>query len=256
MSSDFRILVAIDLKAGTDRLLAEAQRYGLALNAVVDIIHVAPPDPDFVGYIKNDNPAEKTQDNLIRDFRSENIADRTSANAGLCYGAARERGSRRTGFDGSGANPGYDSRRDEQTRCGFAHPGLSPSQRHLSPLVWRHRRRCDQAGALCAACHTHPRLGSLSEGGIYALLGPYAVAAASKECRLQSSKLVDPVVTRHIALAMSRHGNLTLACRTVMQITREIAKSGAAGLRRSCSGSWTILCAAATWGAVRIRQQS
>ncbi len=73
----------------------------------------------------------------------------------------------------------------------------------------------------------------VSEGGIYALLGPYAVAAASKDCRLQSSKLVDPVVTRHIALAMSRHGNLTLACRTVMQITREIAKSGAAGLRRS-----------------------
>ena len=73
----------------------------------------------------------------------------------------------------------------------------------------------------------------VSEGGIYALLGPYAVAAAPKDCRLQSSKLVDPVVTRHIALAMSRHGNPTLACRTVMQIAREIAKSGAAGLRRS-----------------------
>jgi LysR family transcriptional regulator, nitrogen assimilation regulatory protein len=73
----------------------------------------------------------------------------------------------------------------------------------------------------------------VSEGSIYALLGPYAVAAASKDRRLQSSKLVDPVVTRHIALAMSRHGELTLACRTVMQTTREIAKSGAAGLRRT-----------------------
>jgi DNA-binding transcriptional LysR family regulator len=72
-----------------------------------------------------------------------------------------------------------------------------------------------------------------SEGGIYALLGPNAIAAASKDCRLQSSKLVDPVITRHIALAMSRHGNLTLACRTVMQVVWEIAKSGAAGLRRS-----------------------
>ena len=72
-----------------------------------------------------------------------------------------------------------------------------------------------------------------SQGGIYALLGPYAIAAASKEHRLQSSKLVDPVVPRHIALAMSRHGNLTLACRTVMQIARDIAKSGAAALRRS-----------------------
>jgi LysR family transcriptional regulator, nitrogen assimilation regulatory protein len=73
----------------------------------------------------------------------------------------------------------------------------------------------------------------VSEGGVYALLGPYAIAAAAKECRLQSSKLVDPVVTRHIALAMSCHGSLTLACRTVMQVAREIAISGAAGLRRT-----------------------
>jgi LysR family transcriptional regulator, nitrogen assimilation regulatory protein len=71
----------------------------------------------------------------------------------------------------------------------------------------------------------------VSAGGIYALLGPYAIAAASKDCDLQSSKLVDPVVTRHIALAMSRHGSMTLACRTVMQVVREIAKSSAAGLR-------------------------
>ena len=75
----------------------------------------------------------------------------------------------------------------------------------------------------------------VAEGGIYALLGPYAITAASKDCRLQSSKLVDPVVSRHIALAMSRHGQLTLACRTVMQIARDIAKSDAAGLRRTQS---------------------
>jgi DNA-binding transcriptional LysR family regulator len=70
----------------------------------------------------------------------------------------------------------------------------------------------------------------VSDGGIYALLGPYAIAAASRTCRLQSSRIVDPAVTRHIALAMSRHGELTLACRTVMQIAKEIATSGAAGL--------------------------
>jgi LysR family transcriptional regulator, nitrogen assimilation regulatory protein len=72
----------------------------------------------------------------------------------------------------------------------------------------------------------------VSQGGIYALLGPYAIAAASKDRRLQSAKLVDPVVTRHIALAMSRHANLTLACRTVMQLVREIAKSGVVAQRR------------------------
>ena len=72
----------------------------------------------------------------------------------------------------------------------------------------------------------------VSEGGVYALLGPYAVDASSKQRGLRSSKLVAPVVPRHIALAMSRHGSLTLACRTVMEVAREIAKSGAAGLRR------------------------
>jgi DNA-binding transcriptional LysR family regulator len=72
----------------------------------------------------------------------------------------------------------------------------------------------------------------VSEGGIYALLGPYAIAKATKERPLRSSKLVAPVVTRNIALSMSRHASLTLARRTVMQLAREIAKSGAAGLRR------------------------
>jgi DNA-binding transcriptional LysR family regulator len=72
----------------------------------------------------------------------------------------------------------------------------------------------------------------VAAGGMYTLLGPYAIAAAAKECRLQSSKLVRPVVNRHIALAMSRHAELTLACRTVMQVTREIAKSDMVGLRR------------------------
>jgi LysR family nitrogen assimilation transcriptional regulator len=50
--------------------------------------------------------------------------------------------------------------------------------------------------------------------------------------RLQSAKLVRPTVHRHIALAISRHAQLTLACRTVMQVAREIAKSGAARLRQ------------------------
>lgn len=72
----------------------------------------------------------------------------------------------------------------------------------------------------------------VSEGGVYALLGPYAVTAASRQHRLQSAKLVKPVVTRHISLAMSRHGELTLAARTVMQVARDVAKSGVGGLNR------------------------
>jgi LysR family transcriptional regulator, nitrogen assimilation regulatory protein len=73
----------------------------------------------------------------------------------------------------------------------------------------------------------------VAEGGIYALLGPYAIAAAARECRLQSSRLVRPVMHRYVALAISRHAQLTLACRTVMQVTRDVAKSGMAGLGRN-----------------------
>ena len=65
----------------------------------------------------------------------------------------------------------------------------------------------------------------VADGGVYALLGPYAIASAKKSCRIQASKLVDPIVTRHIALAMSRHGEMTPACRAVKQLTREIAES-------------------------------
>ncbi|WP_260843828.1 LysR family transcriptional regulator [Robbsia andropogonis] len=63
----------------------------------------------------------------------------------------------------------------------------------------------------------------VAEGGMYALLGPYAIANAAKECKLQSAMVIDPLVPRFIALAMSPHGELTLACRTVMRLTKEIA---------------------------------
>jgi nucleotide-binding universal stress UspA family protein len=63
----YRILVAADLKPGTDRLLAEAQRYAKALDAIVDIIHVADPDPDFVGYIKS-APEARTGPDAVTNY--------------------------------------------------------------------------------------------------------------------------------------------------------------------------------------------
>jgi DNA-binding transcriptional LysR family regulator len=65
-------------------------------------------------------------------------------------------------------------------------------------------------------------------GAMYALLGRYAVSAASKDLRIRSSRVVDPAIKRHIALAMSPHGELTLAARTVMKEAQEIAKAGSA----------------------------
>ncbi|MDD1508944.1 LysR family transcriptional regulator [Pseudomonas sp. CNPSo 3701] len=62
-------------------------------------------------------------------------------------------------------------------------------------------------------------------GGGYALLGPYALSAAKKECQLEGARLVEPSVLRQIALSISPHGELTLACRTVMNLIQEIAKT-------------------------------
>ena len=73
MSSEYRILVAIDLETGTDRVLAETHRFSKALNAIVDIIHVTPSDPDFVGYIKNNDLKEQTQESIIRNSKANDL---------------------------------------------------------------------------------------------------------------------------------------------------------------------------------------
>jgi DNA-binding transcriptional LysR family regulator len=66
----------------------------------------------------------------------------------------------------------------------------------------------------------------VAAGGVYALLGPDAIANASRTLALQAARLVAPTVNRHVALAMSPRGKTTLACRTVMQAIREVARSG------------------------------
>jgi hypothetical protein len=66
MKAEFRILLAVDLKDGTDRLVAETERYGRSLRAIVDIIHVAEPDPDFVGYLMTEQIGEFSQEDMIR----------------------------------------------------------------------------------------------------------------------------------------------------------------------------------------------
>jgi nucleotide-binding universal stress UspA family protein len=68
----FRILVAIDLKAETERLLAVAQRYGQALNAIMDIIHVAEPDA-FVGYAKSSDPQQQGLIDSGREPQAEEL---------------------------------------------------------------------------------------------------------------------------------------------------------------------------------------
>lgn len=64
----------------------------------------------------------------------------------------------------------------------------------------------------------------VSRGGCYAVLGPYAIAEGLRAGRLQASRIVEPDMTRYIALALSRHAPLTLACRTVKQLILDIVK--------------------------------
>ena len=59
-------------------------------------------------------------------------------------------------------------------------------------------------------------------GSMYALLGPFAISGADKALRLQASRLEEPELTRYIALAMSRHVQLTLACRAVIELIEEV----------------------------------
>jgi DNA-binding transcriptional LysR family regulator len=75
-------------------------------------------------------------------------------------------------------------------------------------------------------------------GGIYALLGPYAIDAASRLRRLQASKLVAPTVLRYVALAMSPRGKQTFASQTVMKVIRETARAlaDAAAVAKASTG--------------------
>ena len=65
-------------------------------------------------------------------------------------------------------------------------------------------------------------------GSCYAVLGPYAIAEGLRSGKLQAARIVEPDMTRYIALALSRHAPLTLACKTVKQMILDIVKDMAA----------------------------
>ncbi|HEU4356850.1 MAG TPA: hypothetical protein VFR54_00180, partial [Xanthobacteraceae bacterium] len=48
-------------------------RYGRALNAIVDIVHVALQDTDFIGYPKSDSTEKPTQEDMIRDSTAKEL---------------------------------------------------------------------------------------------------------------------------------------------------------------------------------------
>jgi len=61
------ILVAIDFEEQTDRLLDVVAAYAKAFKAKVWLVHIAAPDPDFIGY----EPGPQ----YIRDARAEELRE-------------------------------------------------------------------------------------------------------------------------------------------------------------------------------------
>jgi LysR family transcriptional regulator, nitrogen assimilation regulatory protein len=68
------------------------------------------------------------------------------------------------------------------------------------------------------------QLAMAAQGSMYALLGGYAITQALQAGSIQASRVTDPSITRHIALALARTGEATLAMRTVMQQAQEVAQ--------------------------------
>ena len=67
-----RMLVAVDLDQSGEAVLAEAVRYARKLDAVVDLLHVAPPEPsDFVSYSPG---PESVRDSVAKHLREVHSA--------------------------------------------------------------------------------------------------------------------------------------------------------------------------------------
>jgi nucleotide-binding universal stress UspA family protein len=72
MSGDFRLLVAVDFN-GMDRVLMEVERHARPHDALVTLVHVAQPDPEFVGYLKSYDPSVQMQTDVKRTPKAETL---------------------------------------------------------------------------------------------------------------------------------------------------------------------------------------
>lgn len=61
------ILVAVDFNDAVGEILSYAEGFAEKFGAKIWVVHVAPPDPDFVGY--------EAGPQYIRDFKAENLRD-------------------------------------------------------------------------------------------------------------------------------------------------------------------------------------
>lgn len=61
-----------------------------------------------------------------------------------------------------------------------------------------------------------------ARSGLYSILGPFSIASELRAGRLQASRLVRPDLTRHVTLALPRHGKLSPACKVVAATVRAL----------------------------------
>ncbi len=75
------VLVAVDLSPAADKVIAAAERVALALGAEVYVLHVAEPEPDFVGYDAGPSVVrQQVADEYRREHRAvQGLAERLRA---------------------------------------------------------------------------------------------------------------------------------------------------------------------------------
>ncbi|HEX2545471.1 MAG TPA: LysR family transcriptional regulator [Ramlibacter sp.] len=61
--------------------------------------------------------------------------------------------------------------------------------------------------------------------GLYSILGPFSISGELRARRLQATRLVEPELTRHVTLAMPRHGKLSPACRVVARMVQQLVEA-------------------------------
>jgi len=122
--------------------------------------------------------------------------------------------------------------KDEVTRSAttpFSRLDRLPLVLPSRPSPWRHlldevsRRKGIELRVVMEADSVGLQKELAAKGGVYTVLGPYAMMEDVRAGRLQASRIVNPDLKRFVTLAMPKKGPLTLACKVVAQLIQQTA---------------------------------
>ncbi|MEN9539880.1 MAG: HTH-type transcriptional regulator CynR [Pseudomonadota bacterium] len=118
----------------------------------------------------------------------------------------------------------------QQPTVRFADLAGLPLVTFCRPSEWREqldeqaRRLGFQFKVQLEADSLNLQLALVARGSAYALLGGFAIAPAVAQGLVQAARVVEPAVPRHVAIAVARTGEWTLATRTVVQEAQAVAR--------------------------------